>query len=179
VYNAMTRKAKALHVTGGQCFGYRNVDVMAPGPDGRMHRQYVRREVLPDEAAVVRRIFEFCAAGEGLKGITKTLNADGTPAPRSQRGRPKAWAPSSVREVLYRESYRGVVVWNKIRKRDSWGHKRPTDRPSSEWLRVEAESLRIVPETLWQAAHARLTQRRRITAQRAEWRPQREDEETE
>jgi site-specific DNA recombinase len=160
VYDAMTRKARALHVTGNQCFGYRNVDVTAPGPDGRMHRQYVRREVLPEEAAVIRRIFELCASGEGLKGITKTLNTDRTPAPRSQRGRPKNWAPSSVREILYRESYRGTVVWNKTRKRDSWGHKRQTDRPSSEWLRVEAESLRIVPEALWQAAHARLTQRR-------------------
>jgi site-specific DNA recombinase len=160
VHDAMTRKARALHVTGNQCFGYRNVDVTAPGPDGRMHRQYVRREVLPEEAAVIRRIFELCASAEGLKGITKTLNADSTPAPRSQRGRPKVWAPSSVREILYRESYRGTVVWNKTRKRDSWGHKRQTDPPSSEWLRVEAESLRIVPEALWQAAHARLTQRR-------------------
>ena len=160
VYDAMTRKAKARHVTGGQCFGYRNVDVTALGADGRMHRQYIRREVLPEEAAIIRRIFELCAAGDGLKGITKTLNAKGVQAPRAQQGRPKAWAPSSVREILYRECYRGQLIWNKTKKRDSWGQKRRTDRPATDWLRVDAEELRIVPETLWLAAHGQLTKRR-------------------
>ncbi len=120
VTDAMLRKARAGHVCGGQCFGYRNVEVSTPGPDGRPHRQFVRREVEPDEAAIV---FELCAAGDGLKGITKTLNADRAPSPRSQRGRPQAWAPSSVREVLYRESYRGVLVYNRTRKRNQWGQK--------------------------------------------------------
>jgi site-specific DNA recombinase len=45
VTDAMQRKARAGHVCGGQCFGYRNVEITAPGPDGRQHRQYVRREV--------------------------------------------------------------------------------------------------------------------------------------
>ena len=34
------------------------------------------------------------------------------------RWRPRSWAPSTVREILYRDLYRGVVVWNRIRKRD-------------------------------------------------------------
>ena len=29
-YDAMLRKAKALHVTGGKVYGYDNVDVLAP-----------------------------------------------------------------------------------------------------------------------------------------------------
>ena len=158
--DAMIRKARAGHVCGGACFGYRNVEITAPGPDGRLHRQFVRREVEPDEAAVVRRIFELCAAGDGLKGITKRLNADRAPSPPSQRGRPKAWAPSSVRAVLYRESYRGVLVYNRTRKRNQWGHKTYTDRPSTDWIRVETDDVRIVSEALWQAAHDRLTERR-------------------
>ena len=32
-YDALARKARAGHVTGGACFGYRNVEVV--GPDGR------------------------------------------------------------------------------------------------------------------------------------------------
>lgn len=31
VHDAMVGKAQSRHVTGGQCFGYRNVDVSAPG----------------------------------------------------------------------------------------------------------------------------------------------------
>ncbi len=65
-----------------------------------------------------------------------------------------------MREVLYREAYRGMLVWNKTRKRDRWGQKRPTDRPASEWMRVADDSLRIVSDTLWNAAHTRLAERR-------------------
>jgi site-specific DNA recombinase len=71
------------------------------------------------EADVVRRIFELCAAGEGLRAIAKTLNADRVPAPRAQQGRPCAWCPSTIREVLYRHRYRGVIVWNQTRKRNA------------------------------------------------------------
>jgi DNA invertase Pin-like site-specific DNA recombinase len=160
-HDTMRRKFEQHHVTGGQCFGYRNVDVCTPGPDGRPRRQYVRREIHQDEAAVVRTIFERCAAGEGLKAIAKRLNADGVLAPRSQCGRPRAWAPTSIRAILYRESYRGLIVWNKSRKRNQDGEKRQRPRPPHEWLRDEAEQLRIVSEALWHAAHARLADRRR------------------
>jgi len=61
--------------------------------------------------------------GLGLNKIAKTLNADGALCPRSQRARPAGWAPSSVREVLHRELYRGVIVWNKTKKRDAWGRR--------------------------------------------------------
>lgn len=159
-YDAMRRKFEQGHVTGGQCFGYRNVDVVAPGPDGRPKRQYVRREVNEDEAAIVRRIFELCAAGQGLKAITKRLNDERVPAPRPQRGRPRAWAPSSVREILYREAYGGQLVWNKTRKRNADGEKRAAARAAGEWMRRSDEGLRIVPEALWLEAHRRLTERR-------------------
>jgi site-specific DNA recombinase len=71
--DAMIRKARAGYVCGGACFGYRNVEITAPGPDGRQHRQFVRRKVEPTEADVVRRIFELCAAGDGLKAVPVRL----------------------------------------------------------------------------------------------------------
>ena len=151
-YDAMQRKAKAGHVTGGAVFGYRNRDVS--GLDGR--RSHVEREIDEAQAAVVRRIFELCAAGSGKVAIAKRLNAEAAPAPRAQQGRPHAWAPSSVRAVLYRELYRGEIVWNRTKKRDTWGVKCQRPRPESEWLRVPAPALRIVDEALWDAAHARL-----------------------
>lgn len=53
-------------------------------------------------------------------------------------------------------------IWNRTTKRDKWGQKRPTDRPVSEWLRVDAEELWIVSDALWNAAHRQLTERRSI-----------------
>jgi hypothetical protein len=89
--------------------------------DANGERSHVERRINEAEAAVVRRIFELCAAGSGLTRITKALNADEVPAPRPQQGRPVEWAHSTVREVLLRELYRGVIVWNQSRKRDQWG----------------------------------------------------------
>jgi site-specific DNA recombinase len=155
-YDAMVRKARAGHVTGGEPFGYENVVIT--GADGK--RSHVERRIVEAEAAVVRRIFELSVAGHGLKAITKILNNERASSPRAQLGRPRAWAPSSVRMVLHCESYRGVVVWNKSRKLEQFGQHRQTARPAGEWLRQRAEHLRIVSETLWTSAHAQLTQRR-------------------
>jgi site-specific DNA recombinase len=152
-YDALARKARAGQVTGGVVFGYRNREVV--GSDGR--RQYVEREIAPEEAAVVRRIFELSASGVGVRRIAIVLNDQGALAPTPRRnGRPRSWAPSSVREILYRDLYRGVVVWNRIRKRDVWGLKRYLPRPEREWVRLDAPELRIVDDALWAAAHRRL-----------------------
>jgi DNA invertase Pin-like site-specific DNA recombinase len=69
-YDAMLRKAKALHVTGGKVYGYNNIEVL--GTDGT--RQSVTRQANPEQAAVVRRIFELYAAGTGMLTIAHRLN---------------------------------------------------------------------------------------------------------
>ena len=155
-YDAMVRKARTGHVTGGRVFGYDNVEML--GSSGE--RSHVERRINDAEAAVVREIFELCAGGEGLKGIAKRLNAAGATTHRAQQGRPNGWAPSSVRAVLHRSLYRGEIVWNRTKKRDAWGQTRRCDRPEADRVSVPAESLRIVPEALWRAAHARMSERR-------------------
>lgn len=105
------------------------------------------------------RVFELAAGGISQAGIAKRLNADGVASPRPQRGRPAAWAPATVHEVLHRDRYRGELVWNRTRKRDQLGQRRGSDRPESDWIRVPAPELRIVPDELWSAAHALIAAR--------------------
>ena len=162
-YDAMRRKAKAGHVTGGRVFGYDNVEILGPPDDqGRQQRSHVERRIHDAEAIVIREIFSLCAQGLGMRRIAKHLNELGAACPRAQRGRPQAWAPSSIREVLYRPLYRGEIVWNQSQKRDRWGRTRQRARPQEEWLRVKAPHLRIVPSESWKAAHQRLTGARKI-----------------
>lgn len=71
-YDAMFRKVRAGQVTGGRVFGYDNVDVL----DAEGRRRHVERRINEPEAAVVRRIFDLCAAGQGLRSIAKALNDD-------------------------------------------------------------------------------------------------------
>jgi len=58
----MLRKAKAGHVTGGACFGYRNVEII--GTDGQ--RSHVEREIVPAEAEIIRLIFRLSPEVGGL-----------------------------------------------------------------------------------------------------------------
>ncbi len=151
-HDALRRKALAGHVAGGVVYGYRNVEV--PGESGA--RAYVRREPDPEQAAVVRRIFEACAAGKGLVRIAKLLNAAGIPGPRG-----RSWAPTAIREMLHRELYCGRVVWNKTKWVDRNGTKVKVDRPESEWIITDAPALRIISDELWTTARERLDQARR------------------
>src|SRR6185295_9190884 len=56
-YDAMLRKAKAGHVTGGKVFGYDNREILSA--EGR--RLHVLRVINPAEAAIVRQIFAMYA----------------------------------------------------------------------------------------------------------------------
>jgi DNA invertase Pin-like site-specific DNA recombinase len=74
-YDAMLRKAKARHVTGGRTFGYDNV---AADTGGKV------RVIREDEAAIVRVLFARCAKGEGLRTIAHALNDIQAPWQRAQ-----------------------------------------------------------------------------------------------
>jgi DNA invertase Pin-like site-specific DNA recombinase len=147
-YEVMLGKAKAGHVTGGRVYGYTNVRMQTPD-GGRMH---VRRQVHEAEAAIVHRIFQLYADGKGLSRIAKTLNADGIAPPRHGQG----WAPSAIREMLHRRLYLGEIVWNEYQKIVRGGTKQRRRRLESEWIKLDAKELQIIPALLWDAVHARL-----------------------
>ena len=157
-YDAMVRKAKAGHVTGGRVFGYDNVEVTRPGPDGQPRRSHVARRINEVEANVIRQIFSRYALGFGFTAIAKQLNEEGAACPRAEQGRPNGWAPSSIREVLRRPLYHGVIIWNKTRKRDTWGLKKQTQRSAAEWVEVQAPDLRLVTSEQWDAVQVRLAE---------------------
>ena len=93
----------------------------------------VERVIEPAEADVVRRIFGLAAQGLGFKRIAATLNGERALAPAPRRtGRPRGWAPSSIREILNRELYRGVAVWNRRQKIVRSGSRKLRARASGE-----------------------------------------------
>src|SRR5439155_16544586 len=60
------------------------------------------------QAAVVRRIFDLAAKGQGLIRIARQLNHEGVVGPRLRN-----WSVSGVREVLHRELYIVTIVHGK------------------------------------------------------------------
>lgn len=168
-HDALEAKAQRGHVVGGRVFGYENYNVFPPGaaPETSKRTHAARRRD-PKEAAVVRRIFQLYASGLGVKAIAKKLNNEGAQAPKPFVRRDptkvqpvRGWSPGTIKPMLGRELYRGVVVWNRSRKRDEFRQVNQQPRPESEWLRLPVnEDLRIVSDDLW----ARVQSRRADTA---------------
>lgn len=155
-YDAMLRKAKSLHVTGNKVFGYDNVPIYGTetNDDGTRRRQHVVRKINADQAKVVVKIFEMFASGCGLARIAKALNEDRIPPPH---GGTRGWCPTALRDILQRDLYRGVVLWNRTQAVQIGGTRKQRKRPESEWLRLEAPELRIISPTLWEQVEARRT----------------------
>jgi hypothetical protein len=110
------------------------------------------RVVNEAQAAVVRRIFEMTRDGMGLAKIRRKLNDERIPGPRG------AWAITGVREVLHRRDYIGQIITNRIQR--AWDDEAErairVEQPESERKIRRDETLRIVSDDLWQAAHARV-----------------------
>jgi DNA invertase Pin-like site-specific DNA recombinase len=152
-HEAMLRRAKLGYVVGNKVFGYDNVR-----KDG-----HVIRQVNKSEAAVVRDIFSRYARNQGFKQIAHALNAAKKLCPRPQRRRVAGWDPGTVRAVLRRSLYRGVVIYNKTKKRDLDGSRHPgrqPKKPEAEWIRVDMPELRLVDPAVIETVDRRLNAKR-------------------
>jgi len=65
------------------------------------------------------------------------------------------WAPSAIREMLYRPLYRGEIVWNEYQNIERGGTKQRRRRPADQLIKVAAPDLRIIPEALWHQVRTR------------------------
>lgn len=74
-------------------------------------------DLVPDEAEVVRQMFDRFAAGEPLRAIARTLTEAGV---TTRRGRP--WHPSTIRTILTNPRYAGRAVYQgqETGKRGGW-----------------------------------------------------------
>jgi hypothetical protein len=106
----------------------------------------------PSAAAVVKRIFELAAEGEGLRAIAYRLNDEGArpPRPRANRSRQPSWSPTALHVMLANRPYVGEVVYGRTRyaKMHSTGRRHSRDLPMTEWQTREAPELATVDRAL-------------------------------
>lgn len=144
------------YTAGGSCYGYKSKYLTDPSVKERGQDRVigVEQEKVPEQAAIIVRIFEMRATGFSFSQIAKLLNAEGVPAPvRKYKGRIQDyWVPSSIKGMTKNELYRGVRLWNRTQKvlNNSEGTKIKRTKPQAEWVRIEVPDLRIVTEELWQ-----------------------------
>ena len=145
-------EVRKLYLGSNTSYGYRYTPKdRATGAEGVL-------EIVPDEAAAVRQMFEW-VDDEGLSARRVMMRLDELKI--QPRKGASAWAKSSVLRILRNEMYAGTWYYNKFqcceprnritspryRKRSKCSVRR---RPASEWLPlVLPESLRIVPRERW------------------------------
>jgi DNA invertase Pin-like site-specific DNA recombinase len=106
-------------------------------------------EAIPDRAAIVRRVFEETAAGDGQHKIAERLTREGVPT--WKRG--AVWHRTYVRKMLDNPAVIGTLLPHVIERREGGGH---TRRP------LPAESVQnyypaVVSQDLWLATRAALS----------------------
>jgi DNA invertase Pin-like site-specific DNA recombinase len=145
---------------GGLCYGYRVVRVLEGQPRGE-------REIHPEEAALVRRIFTSFVDGVSPKAIVRQLNAEGVPGPAGS-----AWSPSTIHGnagrgtgILNNELYVGRLIWNRLRyvKDPDTGRRVSRLNPPSLWVTSLVPELRIIDDDAWTATKARQSAFKRTT----------------
>lgn len=100
VTRGMTDNAYKCLYNGTRILGYTR------GPDGRYAIQ-------PEEAAIVRNIFDLYRSGFSAARICRQLNDQGL---RTSHG--KNFAPEGLMRILTNERYTGVYIWGSIRVPD-------------------------------------------------------------
>jgi site-specific DNA recombinase len=143
------QKARGFTVGEGT-YGYKSIPVgeMRADRRGRPRPDGYRMTVEPTEAAIIQRIFGEFSAGKAITAIVKSLNVE---CIRGRRRIRKGWSAATVSRILRNEKYIGRWGWNRTetRRDPRTGRLRKFPKPEAEWHLVIDESLRIVPQEIW------------------------------
>ena len=128
------------HTGGVPALGYRV-------EDGRL-------VIAPEEAAIVRRIFEEYAAGRSYRQIIAGLNAEGL---TTKRGRP--FGTNSIHEMLRNEKYTGVLIYGGKPYRED-GTRNTHAQTAEGAIRIEGAVPAIVDRELFDRVQAKMDENR-------------------
>lgn len=153
---------------GGRSYGYRALPA-APTADGDPSDRG-KLEIVPHEAAIVRRIFADYLDGKSPRKIAIELNAEGVAGPRGNVWHMSTIAGSRVRQngILENSLYVGKIVWGRQSfKKDPYTGKR-VSRASDpkDIVTQDAPELRIIDDATWQAVRTSRAKRTVDMAQR-------------
>lgn len=133
---------------GGLAYGYRVKHLNDQGQPEKGLRM-----IQPDEARVVRSIYQDYANGSSVAQIVRRLNTDGIPSPRGGK-----WSSVTLTGhhgrgdgILQNAIYRGELVWGRCPKNKHPLTARRVVRVNNleSWVRRQDEGLRILDDELW------------------------------
>ena len=132
---------------GNDCYGYKLID-----------KKFV---LVPEEAEIVRMIFEWCIDGEGVVAISKKLDDMGIKPVRA-----KYWLPSTIMRMLKDRCYVGDLVLQKTYVENYITKKKKKNRGELDRYVVEGDHEAIIDAETFERANALISERaKRFKAQ--------------
>ncbi len=146
----------------GLAYGYRTANRI--DERGRFVRGL--REIDPDQADIVRRIFTEYAAGQSVRVIAERLNAENLPGPRGGKWKTSTIIGGKKRGdgMLRNRLYAGELVHNRTSKIVEPVSRNTRIRPNEigTWAIQSVPELRILDQTLWESVQAQLEARTHV-----------------
>ncbi|NGQ95060.1 recombinase family protein [Brevibacillus sp. SYP-B805] len=125
-------------------------------PYGYLRDQNLKLVPHPEEAPIVRKIFELVAGGHGRQAVVKHLDSLGVKPPEGD-----LWEQSTVSHIIKNEVYLGHIIWGKEKHFKRNGKRVRKKVPPELWIRHENAHEAIVSQELFDEAN---------TALRGRWR---------
>jgi hypothetical protein len=146
---------------GDICYGYGSRPTQIRMSGGREVPSHYEIYIIPEQAKIVRRMFDLKIKGLGFSAIAKYLNENNIPSTdrgKKISGKSQNWSSTAVRKILMREKYIGLWRWGKTsRIRNPDANKLVTkDQPQNLWVEHNEgkeirEDLIVVSIDKWQA----------------------------
>lgn len=137
------KKFEKGEVTGMRMYGYRLMDRVLT--------------IVPEEASIVRRIFDMYLQGMGKELIANTLTTEGIPAPRGA-----TWHFSVIHDILANEKYAGNMMLGKYYVEDHLTKKQKKNRGEMPKYWVENSHTPIIDKETFDAVQAEMERRARL-----------------
>ena len=138
-------------IPAGISYGYRAIS--SEDNDGGA------REIIPEEASIIKRIFSEYANGKTPEAIARDLNHEGVLGPEGRE-----WSNTTIRGqnqrgtgILNNSLYRGMLEWNRCSytKDPRTGKRVARPNPPELWERAQVPHLRIIDDALWERVKSR------------------------
>ncbi len=136
------------------------------------HRpNHVGLDIVPEQAAIVRQIYQWALEGVALRRIADRLDAAGISSPK----RAKGWSGTTVHRIVRSEVYKGMWPYGRreacepVKPKHAGPYRRQIKsstrvRPRSEWIFVELPpELVIIEPAFWTKVQRRVDQNQKFS----------------
>ncbi|MCE5286070.1 MAG: recombinase family protein [Pelosinus sp.] len=142
----MKQRAKMGYRNGGSCLGYKSIEVAS----GELKNKKTTLEIVPEEAAIITKIFDLYVSGRGFRSIANQLNHEGC---KTKKG--NAFATDSIREIITNPIYIGMVRYNRF---ENWSEKHRRGK-NTKPIMVQGKHEAIISQDIWDKAQLLFAQR--------------------